>query len=202
MSNDNHHFKDYRITSPYGMRIHPIHRTERFHSGVDLVKPHRSPISAFVGGKVTWAKWGASGTGFGGFGNVAQVADKYDHNHIYAHLDEIRVREGQTIQKGEVVGLQGSTGQSTGSHLHYEVRTGGWGTHINPGEYLTKYEEMEKEDEKEVLKCRVLLDGKFVGEGVLHEGRSYLPVRVLENVKYVVQSWDGNTRTVYLRSVE
>ncbi len=195
------YFESYhRLTSPYGWRIHPVHKTRRFHTGIDLVKEYHGQIFAVVPGIVTWAKWGARGTGFGGYGNVVQITDKYKHNHLYCHLHSISVNEGQSVNIGDTLATQGNTGVSTADHLHFEIREGGFGTHIDPIKYLDEY--FEKEEQEEVQKCSVFLDGKFIGEGVLNDGRSYLPVRALENTKYVVESWDGETKTVYLRSVQ
>ena len=115
-------FKDYRITSPFGPRIHPITRQNTFHTGIDLVKSHRAPIFAFTPGEVLFAGMGQTGTGFGGYGNVVAIKDKNNRLHVYAHLDSVTVRKGQNVVQGQEVGKQGNTGQSTGSHLHYEVR--------------------------------------------------------------------------------
>lgn len=115
-------FKDFKITSPYGWRTHPITKLRAFHTGIDLVKKHKAPIHAFAAGKVVHAKMGVSGSGFGGYGNVVAIEDANGHLHVYAHLDSCAVRVGHTVKKGQVIGYQGNTGQSTGSHLHYEIR--------------------------------------------------------------------------------
>jgi murein DD-endopeptidase MepM/ murein hydrolase activator NlpD len=132
-------FEGYRITSGYGWRA--LNDVKEFHTGIDLVKGERgekSPLPAFVAGRVTWAKWGSTGTGYGNYGNVVAIRDKYGFTHVYAHLDYIAVKETKTVLKGQIVGRQGTTGKSTGVHLHYEVRREGWGTHVNPTEYLKK----------------------------------------------------------------
>ncbi len=115
-------FTGYRITSPFGYRIHPITKLRAFHTGIDLVKSHRAPIHAFVGGLVLHARMGATGSGFGGYGNVVAIQDSKGSLHVYAHLDSCAVRIGQNVKAGQVIGYQGNTGNSTGSHLHYEVR--------------------------------------------------------------------------------
>lgn len=115
-------FKDYRITSGFGWRNHPISGQRAFHTGIDLVKSHQAPIEAFTEGEVLFVGMGQSGTGFGGYGNVVLIKDKNNRGQVYAHLDSVSVRKGQKVSKGQEVGKQGSTGQSTGSHLHYEVR--------------------------------------------------------------------------------
>ena len=134
-------FPGFRVTSPYGPRIHPIHHVLRFHTGIDLVKQHQTPIRAVAGGTVTYACLGHPGSGYSGFGNVVAVRDNGGYTHVYAHLDRIMVEIGDFFAIGHIIGTQGSTGQSTGSHLHYEVRREGWGTHIEPIEYLERYYE-------------------------------------------------------------
>lgn len=115
-------FEGYRITSPFGERIHPIKRTKEWHTGIDLVKEHNSPIHTFLDGEVLFAAEGKTGTGFGGYGNVVAVKDKFGALHVYAHLNSVSVKKGDIVKRGQEVGKQGSTGQSTGSHLHYEIR--------------------------------------------------------------------------------
>src|SRR5690625_2343900 len=115
-------WKGYRVTSEFGWRKHPIYGTKSFHTGVDLVKSHKAPIKAFTGGIILFAGLGKSGSGFGGYGNVVMVKDKNNRGQVYAHLDSVAVKKGQTIKEGQVIGYQGNTGQSTGSHLHFEVR--------------------------------------------------------------------------------
>lgn len=129
----------YRVTSPYGYRSDPFTSDRVFHTGIDLVKAHRAPILAFVDGTVTHAKMGVSGSGYGGFGIVVSVRDKNGCTHVYAHLADACVCVGDTVKRGGIVGHQGSTGRSTGSHLHYEVRRKGYGTHTDPVAYLREY---------------------------------------------------------------
>ncbi|WP_313894665.1 M23 family metallopeptidase [Psychrobacillus sp.] len=117
-------FTGYRITSPFGIRNNPFGAGKEFHTGIDLVKNHKAPINAFTEGQVLYAGFGNAGTGLGGYGNVVVVKDKNGRAQVYAHLDSVAVRTGATIKKGQVIGYQGTTGQVTGSHLHYEVRKG------------------------------------------------------------------------------
>ncbi|WP_054972361.1 peptidoglycan DD-metalloendopeptidase family protein [Paenibacillus sp. A3] len=150
-------FDGWKITSPYGYRSDPFNGSRSFHTGIDLVKYHRYPIPAFVGGVVLFAGDGGPGTGFGGYGNVVALRDDRGYVHCYCHLDSVMVRKGQKLSKGDIVGNQGTTGRSTGSHLHYEIRAKdapsyGYGLHVNPGEYL---ESLENEGDDEMLKERV-----------------------------------------------
>lgn len=116
-------FTGYRISSNYGYRTHPITGVKQsFHAGIDLVKPHKSPIGAFVAGVVIYAGWGNPGSGLGNYGYVVLIQDSKGYAHLYAHLDSVAVRAGQKVAKGQTVGYQGNTGLSAGSHLHYEIR--------------------------------------------------------------------------------
>lgn len=148
-------FAGYRVTSPYGPRKDPFTGAPTFHTGVDLVKAHRAPIYAFTAGTVVHAREGLAGTGFGGFGIVVAVRDKYGALHCYAHLDSVSVSVGQTVAAGQEIGKQGTTGRSTGSHLHYEVRTKstpsfGFGSHTDPGAYLSDFISKETEEAEEM----------------------------------------------------
>ena len=91
---------------------------------------------------------GNAGTGYGGFGNVVSIKDKYGYEHMYAHLDEIKVKLNQDVSIDTVIGLQGMTPPErvTGSHLHYEVRKNGYGTHVDPIKYLNDYFEKEEQN--------------------------------------------------------
>lgn len=116
-------FSGYRITSPFGNRPDPFNPSkQQFHTGIDLVKSHDAPIHAFTGGQVIFAGMGQTGSGFGGYGNVVAIKDKNNCLHVYAHLNHTLVRKGANVSKGEIIGRQGNTGHSTGSHLHYEIR--------------------------------------------------------------------------------
>ncbi|GIP56168.1 M23 family metallopeptidase [Paenibacillus vini] len=116
-------FAEYKLTSPFGYRIHPVYKTRKFHRGVDLVtSPSNGPIYAFVAGEVVHAKEGVKGSGFGGYGIVVAIKDDKGYLHCYAHLSMAAVKVGQKVERGQMIGRQGSTGVSTGPHLHYEVR--------------------------------------------------------------------------------
>ncbi|MFB0841762.1 M23 family metallopeptidase [Paenibacillus oleatilyticus] len=137
-------FEGWKVTSPYKYRSDPFTGSQVFHTGIDLVKYHKYPIPAFVGGVVLFSGDGGPGTGFGGYGNVVALRDDAGYVHCYCHLDSVAAQKGQTISKGDIVGYQGTTGRSTGSHLHYEVRSKdspsyGYGSHVDPGEYLEAY---------------------------------------------------------------
>lgn len=113
-----------RTTSGFSMRLHPIFQTMRAHQGVDYAAPTGTPAQTVGDGVVDFA--GVQG----GFGNVVIVNHGNNHSTVYAHLSRINVRKGQTVQKGQVIGAVGSTGWSTGPHLHFEFRVGG--VHVDP----------------------------------------------------------------------
>lgn len=142
-------FEGYQLTSPFGYRIHPIYKTKKFHKGVDLVTtPSTGPIYAFVAGEVIHAKEGVKGSGFGGYGIVVAIKDRNGFLHCYAHLSMTTVKVGQKIERGQMIGRQGSTGITTGPHLHYEIRkkssplfgyTETESGVVEPTQYLTDY---------------------------------------------------------------
>ena len=112
-----------RITSPFGWRIHPIFHTRSFHSGVDIAGPYRGNVRASNSGKVIYTGW------YGGYGKVVIISHG-DINGIpmttlYAHLNSTNVSNGEYVNKGQVVGFEGTTGYSTGPHVHFEVRLKG-----------------------------------------------------------------------------
>ncbi|PRO64563.1 peptidoglycan DD-metalloendopeptidase family protein [Alkalicoccus urumqiensis] len=122
-------FSGYRMTSPFGWRTHPITGDRRHHNGIDYAAATGTPIPAQGGGRVAFA--GNTGSGFGNF--VRIVSGIFEH--IYAHNSRNLVRTGQNVSRGQTVGLVGSTGASTGPHVHYEVRKNGMP--INPKGFAT-----------------------------------------------------------------
>ena len=112
-----------RITSPFGWRTHPIFNSRTFHSGVDIAGPNRGSIKASNSGKVIYSGW------YGGYGKVVildhGIVNGKPTSTLYAHMSSIRVGQGQFVNKGEVVGYEGTTGYSTGPHVHFEVRING-----------------------------------------------------------------------------
>ena len=112
-----------RITSPFGWRTHPIFNSRTFHSGVDIAGPNHGSIHASNSGKVIYAGW------YGGYGKVVildhGVVNGRPTTTLYAHMSSIRVGQGQFVHKGDVVGYEGTTGYSTGPHVHFEVRING-----------------------------------------------------------------------------
>jgi murein DD-endopeptidase MepM/ murein hydrolase activator NlpD len=115
------------LTSPFGMREHPLLGMWREHLGVDLAAPFGTPISATSDGTVTEAGWR------GGYGLLVQMDNGAGTETRFGHMSRLSVSLGQHIHKGDILGFVGSTGLSTGSHVHYEVRVNGHA--INPLAY-------------------------------------------------------------------
>ncbi len=107
------------LSSGFGNRIHPIHRTARLHAGVDLAAPTGTPIIASRGGTVTFVGW------MSGYGYTVIVFHGNSTATLYAHMSAFSVRQGQYIAQGGRLGSVGMTGTATGPHLHFEVRIGG-----------------------------------------------------------------------------
>ncbi|QHT63405.1 peptidoglycan DD-metalloendopeptidase family protein [Paenibacillus lycopersici] len=120
----------WRLTSPFGYRTHPIYGVRRLHTGMDMAVPKGTPIYAAESGVVLVAQWS------NGYGNCVII----DHGGglwtVYGHIRDggIMVKEGQTVKRGEKIAEVGSTGDSTGNHLHFEVRLNQ--TAVNPAPYL------------------------------------------------------------------
>jgi murein DD-endopeptidase MepM/ murein hydrolase activator NlpD len=111
----------------FGMRMHPILKVERMHKGIDVPAPSGAPILSAGAGTVTIAKYSSS------YGNYVVVDHGNGHTTLYAHMSSMSVSVGQSVSTGDVLGAVGSTGLSTGAHLHYEVRVNG--TPVDPMEY-------------------------------------------------------------------
>lgn len=134
------------LTSPFGMRQSPFTRASDFHKGLDLSAPRGTPVYVTADGVVTFAGRYPlrQSVNWWRFGNVVVVNHANRFITIYGHLDTINVRSGQTVKQGDVVATVGSTGWSTNSHLHYEVRSDlqspGTYVPIDPRIYILNYE--------------------------------------------------------------
>lgn len=107
---------DYTMASGYGYRRDPVYGATAFHAGLDFAAQTGTAVYATADGRVSIADWK------GGYGNCVDIDHGYNYLTRYAHLSKIDVREGQNVRRGEKIGEVGSTGKSTGPHLHYEVR--------------------------------------------------------------------------------
>ena len=116
------------MTSDYGMRMHPVTGRRAAHKGIDLAAPTGTPIYATGDGMVSRASW------FSSYGLYVAIEHGGQIQTRYAHMSRLNVAEGQRVRKGDVIGYVGSTGRSTGPHLHYEVRIDG--SAVNPVPYM------------------------------------------------------------------
>lgn len=124
----------FHETSGFGTRTDPFRGTAAFHSGVDLAGPDHAKVMATQDGRVEFAGWKTA------YGNVVDIKHEYGFGTRYAHLERVLVQPDQLVKKGQVIGIQGSTGRSTGHHLHYEVRY--QGRAINPVNFLKAGEDV------------------------------------------------------------
>jgi murein DD-endopeptidase MepM/ murein hydrolase activator NlpD len=119
---------NYTITSYFGNRLHPISKEYKMHTGIDIGVPTGTPVLAAQSGTIAYANW------FSSYGKAIIIDHGGGYTTLYAHLDSINVTVGQEVEKGETIALSGSTGYSTGPHLHFEVRVNG--DYVDPLEYV------------------------------------------------------------------
>ncbi|HEY5826599.1 MAG TPA: M23 family metallopeptidase, partial [Cyclobacteriaceae bacterium] len=112
--------KNLNTMSGFGIRLHPVHKVDRMHAGVDFTAPKGSPIQATGNGKVILAEYGRVG-----YGNHVIIDHGYGYTTLYGHMATLAVKEGEVILKGQTIGTIGDSGLSSGPHLHYEVRIKG-----------------------------------------------------------------------------
>ena len=117
------------ITSPYGTRVHPVTKTVKTHTGIDIGASHGTNIYAAASGTVLVSGWNS-----GGYGNYVVIDHGGGVTTLYAHCSALLVSSGQSVTKGQVIAKIGSTGMSTGPHLHFEVLKNG--SHTNPMAYF------------------------------------------------------------------
>lgn len=170
--------KSIYVTSPYGWRIHPVLKVERFHTGVDL-RAYYTSVYAVAPGIVESPTWrGAYGTSL--------YINHGAYKSFYAHLKECKVKHGEVVTEGQVIAISGNSGTlSTAPHLHFEIRING--EHTDPLHYL------------EGLMEKAKVVSKYFGkeyDAVLHEGKTFVELREFANDHYIpVISWEPETKT-------
>ncbi len=131
-----------RVASGYGMRIHPIYKTEKMHTGMDFTAPVGTEIFSTGNGVVN--KVESDGRGYG---NNVTINHGYGYETLYGHMSKYIVRVGQKVKRGDLIGYVGNSGTSTGPHLHYEVRKNG--NPINPVNFY--YNDLSPEEYTKML---------------------------------------------------
>lgn len=121
----------HRVTSPFGWRTHPITGRQHLHGGIDIAAPNGTPIMASKAGVVVISQYGSS------YGNYVVISHPDGTRTLYAHMSQRNVSAGDTVRQGQTVGLVGSTGSSTGNHLHFETWTGSSSSsRVNPMQFF------------------------------------------------------------------
>ncbi len=123
------------VTSQFGYRIHPLLLTEEFHAGLDIANEKNTPIYATADGCVRLADWQS------GYGRLIIVDNGYGYCTYYGHLNKIIVNKDEKIHRGQLIGLMGCSGESTGNHLHYEIHVNG--SPVDPWRFLKKLQPNE-----------------------------------------------------------
>lgn len=141
-----------RVASGYGYRIDPIYKTPRFHAGLDFTAPQGTPIYATANGVAKIA--GNSGNGYG---NHVVISHGYGYETLYGHMFRVKVKVGERVNRGEVIGYVGSTGKSTGPHCHYEVRKNN--TRIDPVYFF--YNDLTPEQFNRIIKLAAQSNQSF-----------------------------------------
>lgn len=121
--------EELALTSNFGVRRDPFNGRARMHKGIDIPGPVGTPIYATADGIVSRAQW------MNGYGNLVEISHGNETATRYGHLSKLLVTPNERVHRGQLIGLMGSTGRSTGSHLHYEIRIAGMA--INPLPYVT-----------------------------------------------------------------
>lgn len=119
---------NYTISSYFGYRIHPIYKVNKLHTGIDIPMDYGERVTAAQSGVIKYANW------LGSYGKMVMIDHGGGYFTLYAHLSSIDVSVGQQVNRGETVGRCGSTGASTGPHLHFEVRENG--EYVDPLNYV------------------------------------------------------------------
>lgn len=141
-----------RVASGFGYRIDPVYKTVKLHAGLDFAAPQGTPIYATANGTIrTAANMGT------GYGNHVVINHGYGYETLYGHMFRIKVKAGQRVKRGEIIGWVGSTGKSTGPHCHYEVHKNG--RHLDPVYFF--YNDLTPEQYDRLLKMAAASNQSF-----------------------------------------
>ncbi len=131
-----------RLASGYGMRIDPIYKVKKFHPGIDFSAPRGTPIYATGDGVIEVVQ-----NEFGGYGKMVMINHGFGYQTLYAHMEQFNVHVGQKVKRGDCIGFVGSTGHSTGPHVHYEVIKDG--KTVDPVHYF--FQDLNDEEYQKIL---------------------------------------------------
>ena len=147
-----------RLSSPFGMRKHPILGFTKLHAGTDFAAPSGTPIMASGSGTITRAKW------CGGGGNCIKIKHNSTYETIYAHMKNFAkgMKVGKKVKQGQIIGYVGSTGMSTGPHLHYEVLING--KKVNSQKLKLPSGKVLKENEREKFEIHRIKTDVLIAE--------------------------------------
>jgi murein DD-endopeptidase MepM/ murein hydrolase activator NlpD len=141
-----------RVASGFGYRIDPIYKTPRFHAGLDFTAPQGTPIYATANGVAKIA-----GNAGNGYGNYVVINHGYGYETLYGHMYRVKVKAGERLRRGDVIGYVGSTGKSTGPHCHYEVHKNG--QRIDPVYFF--YNDLTPEQFDHIIKLAAAANQSF-----------------------------------------
>lgn len=141
------------LASGFGLRMHPIYKVRKLHSGIDFAAPIGTPIYATADGKVDRVD-----VKFSGYGKLVEIDHGFGYKTRYAHMHEFAVRKGQNVKRGDLIGYVGNTGLSTASHLHYEVLING--SQVDPVHYF--YNDLSAAEYEKILEL-ASIDNQSLG---------------------------------------
>lgn len=186
----------------FGMRLHPVFKTKQQHDGIDYAAPAGTPVYAASDGKVVVSKMQDNKKGYGNY----VVIDHKTHYSLYAHLRSRSVKVGQVVKAGQPIGVVGSTGDSTGPHLHFGicktflVPNKNW---IDPLPKLKIFVN-SKEEKVDKQQITVEMNGKETPlETILYEGFNYVKLRDLAEAQHddkLTVDWDEKRKKVIINS--
>lgn len=179
-----------RINSPFGMRVHPITGKKTMHNGIDYPCVSGTPVLAVAAGKVVVAKMQQGGKGLGNYVTILHTDGTYS---LYAHLKARHVYQGNIVKAGQIIGLSGSTGDSTGPHLHFGMCKKYNAASVNNSQWFDPMPYLEEAYEV-ISKVKMLnTDGEVVEvEAINKGGYNYVKVRDMEKLAPV--KVDYNTK--------
>lgn len=170
-----------RISSPYGMRVHPISGKRRKHNGTDFPAPEGTPIYAIAAGKVVKSKVSTHWTG--GYGEYIQIDHGEGVHSLYAHIVKggRKVKVGQRVEEGEHIAGVGTTGNSTGNHLHFEIRVNG--RFVDPMKYLKESKTTIKHTKDNMKAYHTVRPGDTLWAIAQQHNMTVLEIKKLNRIK-------------------